>query len=113
ADGLYHPKRDVTRGSMTAFLFRLTHPGTPSPQCTGKPFNDVSSGYVFCGYIEWASSHGVAFGYTGTHKFGPTNGVTRGAMAAFLHRIATHEPSPKCTVKPFADVPVDSTFCGV
>lgn len=110
ADGRYHPTSPVTRGSMTAFLFRLTHPGKSSPKCTRKPFPDVSTNNTFCGYIQWAVKDGVAKGYpNGT--FGPNKPVTRGAMAAFMQRIAAGHPAPKCTKKPFKDVAKNSTFC--
>lgn len=112
ADGKYHPNSPVTGGSMTAFLFRLTHPGKPSPKCSTKAFPDVDASNTFCGYITWAAKNGVAKGYpNGT--FGSNNGVTRGAMAAFLKRIATDDRTPKCHSKPFADVTTTETFCGV
>lgn len=112
ADGMYHPADPVTRGSMTAFLFRLTHPGQSSPACSNDAFPDVDSSNVFCGYITWAADNGVAKGYPdGT--FRSSNGVTRGAMAAFLKRIATDDPTPQCHSKPFADVSTTEVFCGV
>ncbi len=112
ADGKYHPANPVNRGSMTAFLFRLTHPGQPSPKCSNTAFPDVDSSNIFCGYITWAANNGVAMGYPdGT--FRSNNGVTRGAMAAFLKRIATHDRTPTCHRKPFADVSTTETFCGV
>lgn len=110
--GRYLPGNDVTRGSMTAFLFRLTHPGKPSPACQSNRFPDVDPSNVFCGYISWAASNGIAFGYdNGT--FGPDRPVTRGAMAAFLHRIVVKKRAAKCTATPFSDVPVSDPFCGV
>jgi hypothetical protein len=110
--GYYHPTAPVTRGAMTAFLFRLTHPGQPSPNCVPGSFPDVQSSNVFCGYLSWAAETGVAQGYSdGT--FRSDNTVTRGAMAAFLRRIATDTPTPKCTTKPYSDVAISDTFCGV
>jgi len=112
ADGLYHPTAPVTRGAMTAFLFRLTRPGEASPACIPGSFPDVDAQDIFCGYISWAAATGVARGYPdGTFRSERT--VTRGAMAAFLHRIATTGSTPPCTVKPFDDVPVSDVFCGV
>jgi len=113
SDGLYHSDGSVTRGSMAAFLFRLVHPGKAQPKCTGKPFPDVPTTSTFCGYIAWARSNGIAYGYpNGT--YGPQNAVTRGAMAAYLFRIANPgRGAGACTSKPFADVGVHDTFCGV
>lgn len=113
ADGLYHPLDSVTRGSMTAFLFRLTNPGASQPKCTTKPFPDVLTSSTFCGYIAWAKHDHIAYGYSdGT--YGPKNPVTRGAMAAYLFRIANPgHGAKKCTAKPFADVGINDTFCGV
>lgn len=114
ADGLYHPASSVNRGSMAAFLFRLTHPGKPAPKCTGKPFPDVSTSNVFCGYIQWAVNNGVTKGYPSDGTYRPKNGVTRGAMAAFLQRIVNPgKPAKKCTEVPFVDVTTNETFCGV
>ncbi len=111
-DGDYHPSAPVNRGAMTAFLFRLTHPGKPSPSCVPGSFPDVDASNVFCGYISWAAETNVAQGYSdGT--FRSDNIVTRGAMAAFLHRIAADSATPTCHAKPFTDVAVTDTFCGV
>ncbi len=113
ADGLYHPLNGVNRGAMAAFLFRLTHPGTAQPACTSKPFSDVPVDSLFCGYIQWAKDNHIAYGY-GDGSYGPDRDVTRGAMAAYLQRIASPgKAAPACTTKPFDDVAVTDTFCGV
>lgn len=113
ADGKYHANDVVTRGSMTAFLFRLHNPGKPAPTCSTKPFKDVEKSDTFCGYITWAANKGIAKGLTdGTYR--PGEAVTRGAMAAFLYRIAgPGGAAKKCTTQPFDDVPTSHTFCGV
>ena len=112
SDGLYHSGGSVTRGSMTAFLFRLVQPGKPQPRCTSKPFPDVPTTSTYCGYIAWAKQHGIAHGYSdGTYR--PGNAVTRGAMATYLFRIANPgKAAPKCTRKPFRDVAIGDAFCG-
>jgi hypothetical protein len=113
ADGYYHPLDGVTRGSMTAFLFRLLNPGRNQPACTSRPFPDVPVTSTFCGYIKWAKNSGIAYGYS-NGTYGPANPVTRGAMAAYLYRIANPgKAAKKCTSKPFTDVGVDDTFCAV
>lgn len=110
-DGRFHPSADVTRGAMTAFLYRLKNPHKPAPKCTGKPFPDVKTSDLFCGYIQWAKKHGVAQGYP-DGKFRDDNPVTRGAMAAFLTRIAAGAAdTPACAVGPYLDVPRSHEFC--
>lgn len=113
ADGKYHPTDSVTRGSMAAFLFRITNPGQPQPACPQEPFPDVSTKSTFCGYIAWAKDTGIAYGYSDGH-YGANNAVTRGAMAAYMFRIAhPGEGASKCTAEPFKDVGKKDTFCGV
>ncbi len=110
--GHYGPGSAVTRGAMAAFLYRIVHPDGPSPRCTARPFPDVPVSNTFCGYISWAKKHGVAAGYAdGVYR--PDSPVTRGAMAAFLHRIATGRAAPACHGKPYSDVSTGSVFCGV
>jgi hypothetical protein len=113
ADGYYHPRSSVTRGAMAAFLFRLANPGKSQPVCTRRPFPDVPVSSTFCGYIAWVAGHHIAFGYSdGTYR--PANAVTRGAMAAYLFRIAGPGHGAKaCTSMPFDDVRISDTFCGV
>jgi hypothetical protein len=113
ADGLYHPLASVTRGSMAAFLFRLVKSAAPAPTCTSRPFPDVPVSSTFCGYIAWAKDNHIAYGYP-NGSYGPDNAVTRGAMAAYMYRIANPgRGATKCTTRPFRDVPIADAFCGV
>ena len=112
ADGYYHPRSSVTRGAMAAFLFRLTNIGSSAPTCSSRPFPDVPTSSTFCGYINWAKENGIAVGYS-SGNYGTSRPVTRGAMAAYLFRIAHPTGgAPACTVKPYADVPTTDKFCG-
>jgi hypothetical protein len=84
ADGLFRPAASITRGSMAAFLYRaggepvFTPPGTAS-------FPDVGLSHPFFAEVEWLVSTEVTTGYLdGTYR--PAFPVTRGSMAAFLHR---------------------------
>lgn len=112
ADGKYHPASDVNRGAMAALLFRLTHPGESAPVCTTRPFPDVPTSNVFCGYIKWAFDNHIAFGYK-DESYRPNDPVTRGAMAAYLSRVVTGRPAAACTAKPADDVAKTDEFCGV
>lgn len=108
---LYGPHNTVSRSQMAAFLFRIAHPDTRQPACSEAPFRDVPTSHPFCGYIAWAASERIAYGYD-DDRYGPDRPVTRGAMAAYLARLAG-VPSAPCAVPPFEDVPVDDTFCPV
>jgi len=113
ADGLYHPTAGVSRQAMTAFLFRLLNPGAEQPTCSAAPFPDVGITHPFCGYIRWAKDTSLAMGYA-DGRFGPARIVTRGAMAAFLYRIAhPGQGAGSCTTAPYQDVPVSGQFCAV
>lgn len=90
----YRPNQPVTRGSMTAFLFRLAHPGKKQPACSAAPFPDVPKSHEFCGYIAWAQEERIAFGYAdGAYR--PDNTVTRGGddrLSGPTSESITHHP---------------------
>lgn len=85
ANDRFCPKKTVTRGQMAAFLSRaygFTSPG-------GDSFGD-DDGTIFEGVIEALAAAGVTQGCNppDNDRFCPDNPVTRGQMAAFLHRAA-------------------------
>lgn len=81
--------------------------------CTSdkKPvtFKDVKDGYQFQSEIQWLANSGIATGWSdGT--FRPLQRVERGAVAAFLYRMAG---SPEVQIpekSPFTDVPTTHPF---
>ncbi len=83
AAGRFCPDSSVTRGQMAAFLHRalgdIVHPTRDVPA-----FTDISES-VFKADIEWLAATGITRG-CGVNKFCPDSAVTRGQMAAFLHR---------------------------
>jgi hypothetical protein len=85
-DGIYCPDQRVTRGQMAAFLHRALG-GSLTP--TGSPgaFNDVGDS-PFASDIAWLSATGITKGCNppANDRFCPDASVTRGQMAAFLHR---------------------------
>jgi hypothetical protein len=85
------PDAPVTRGQMAAFLHRAL-PDLP----TGTPlsFTDTGSS-TFRLDIEWLSATGVTRGCNPptNDRFCPDNAVTRGQMAAFLHRALPDLPT--------------------
>ncbi len=78
---LFCPNDEVTRGQMAAFLHRAL-PGLPLG--TATDFID-DNGTTFEEDIEWLSAAGITQGCT-PDRFCPNASVTRGQMAAFLHR---------------------------
>lgn len=99
ADGTYRPASAVTRGQMAAFLFRYAGPsGYTAP--VASPFPDVPTDHAFYAAICWLAEQGITEGY-GDGQFKPARVVTRGAMAAFLYRLAG---------RPAFTVPGEATF---
>jgi hypothetical protein len=78
------PDDPVTRGQLAAFLVRAlglevnTHPG----------FVDVPAGSTFAGDIGRLATAGITRGCNPpvNDRFCPDDPVTRGQLAAFLHR---------------------------
>lgn len=86
-DRSFRAPAPVTRGAMTAFLYRMVHPGEPAPACTSQPFTDVPMHSQFPGTIQWAKNNGITYGY-GDRSFGIHDATSRGAIASLLHRLA-------------------------
>ena len=57
------------------------------------PYSDVPTTSPFCGSIDWLWTEGVTTGTLGG-KFAPSGTVTRGMMAAFLHRFHLARTTP-------------------
>jgi hypothetical protein len=91
ADGSFRPAASLPRAEAAALLYRLA--GEP-PVAAGTPsFVDVGVGHVFFTEIEWAASEGLVRGFS-NGSFGPTEPVTRGAVAALIHRFTTRISGP-------------------
>jgi Tol biopolymer transport system component len=91
ADQTYRPDAPVTRGAMSAFLYRLEAPGYGTPDTAH--FHDVPTDHPFFAEVEWMGDMGITTGYAdGT--FRPGAAVTRQAMSAFLHRLVDPPWSP-------------------
>jgi hypothetical protein len=89
-DGDFHPGKDVSRQAMAAYLYRYVHGGSDLGACSGDaPYPDVSPSSPFCADIAWLKAAGITNGYPdGT--FRPGVSVSRQAMAAYLHRMASN-----------------------
>ena len=88
--GRYSPYRDVTRGQMAAFLWRMMDRPEPAGP---SPFVDVADEAYYADAVAWLAEEGVAQGRAGGTKFAPGDRVTRGEMAAFLWRISGELPT--------------------
>lgn len=106
ADGSFGPGLHITRGQMAAFLYRMA--GEPEFTVPAvSPFQDVETTDSFYRAIAWMGERDITTGYA-NGSYGPVDTVTRGQMAAFIHR---HAGSPAVTTgSDFADVPDGSTF---
>lgn len=107
-DGTFRPTNAVTRGAMSAFLYRFHD--SPSYTPLLRPvFPDVPTNDEFYRTISWLSSSGITAGYSdGTYK--KNNPVTRGAMAAFLYRAAGSPHYTAPPMSPFTDLKPTDTF---
>jgi hypothetical protein len=83
-DGTFRPGTTITRASMAAFFYRLAQEPAHTPPASPS-FPDVPASHTFFGDIEWLADNAITGGYSdGTYR--PGSSVTRGSMAAFLHR---------------------------
>jgi subtilisin family serine protease len=101
----FEPNQIVTRDQMAAFLWRLVK----SP--AGYPAHglvDVPSGAFYDAAVRWLKATGITTGVGGTNRYEPRSPVTRGQMAAFLHRLARN---PAAWVKvPVGQIPNTIVF---
>jgi hypothetical protein len=88
----YQPGNAVNRGSMAAFLKRVS--GNPAWQApAASPFADVATAHTFYAPITWLDSKGITQGVMigGKLSYAPGNPVNRGSMAAFMSRLAKQQ----------------------
>jgi hypothetical protein len=103
----YCPKRQVTRAEMTSFLSRAL---SLSAGAGNNYFYD-DNGNMHEGNIDRAALAGIASG-CGEWKFCPSQGVTRGQMAAFLRRVVDPvSPPPYPAPAPPTPKPAPTTGC--
>ncbi len=86
-DGTYHPDWVVTRDTMAVFIARAAAGGdgcVPDGPVDAT-FDDVATDYWAYKYIEYCVANDVVQGYDPV-TYGPTNVVSRDAMAVFIAR---------------------------
>ncbi|GAA1123039.1 S-layer homology domain-containing protein [Citricoccus alkalitolerans] len=85
ADGTFRAGRAISRAEVAAFLYRMS--GESYTGGAPRSFSDVTAGTVHRNAILWATTRGITTGYAdGT--FEPSGQITRGELAAFMHRYA-------------------------
>jgi hypothetical protein len=83
---IYKPTQNVTRQSMSAFMYRLA--GSPAfADPVTATFSDVATTSQFFTEIEWMSDEGITTGFPGG-LYKPSQNVTRASMSAFMFRLA-------------------------
>jgi Leucine-rich repeat (LRR) protein len=95
----YQPDNALNRGSMSAFLYRLSGSPSYTAPATAK-FADTPKTHTFYKTISWLASKNITAGSMvgGQLLFQPSNPVNRGSMAAFLDRLANQHL--QCTKYP-------------
>ena len=82
--GCFLPNAPCTRGEIVTFLWRY---GGKKPAKSGaKTFPDVPKTHKHYNAIMWASSYGIATGFS-DGKFKPDQTCTRGQCVTFLYRM--------------------------
>lgn len=89
-DGSYRPRTTITRDETAAFLYRLFNEDQEAPACEVVPFVDVRPGHTFCGEVFWMLNNEISVGYEDA-TYRPDRAVSRGEMAAFLHRAVVEQ----------------------
>ena len=98
---LFGPFETCNRSQVVTFLWRAA--GSPAPQLTVNPFDDVPDDIWYADAVLWAVEKGITSGLTPT-TFGPNDVCNRSQVVAFLHR-AHGSRTPGLTEHDFTDVP--------
>jgi hypothetical protein len=105
---LYKPANSVTRGAMSAFMYRLA--GEPPFMAPTEPtFDDVHLDNPFFAEIEWMAEEGITTGFPG-NLFKGADPVKRQSMSAFMYRLAGSPAFVDPVTATFNDVAVGSQF---
>jgi hypothetical protein len=100
AAGTFCPNATVSRAAMAKFLLKAKCGAAYTPATPGvSPFADVPVGDAFLPWINKVYTLGITLGCsTGPLKYCPNDAVTRGSMAAFIHRTFPYgTPTDACT----------------
>ena len=96
SEGCFSPNASVTRGQAAAFMWRME--GEPEPD-RAHSFVDVHASWQHDA-VSWMVEEGITTG-TSASNYSPDMSLTRGQLAALLHRLAG---GPSASGHPFVDV---------
>ena len=102
----FGPMGVCNRAQVVTFLWRAA--GSPEPQSTEHPFNDVVQGSFYENAVLWAVEQGITNGLT-ADTFGPNTVCNRAQVVTFLNR-ANGSPEPERADSPFTDVAEGSFY---
>ena len=102
----FDPNGNCARAIVVTFLWRAA--GSPEPETTENPFEDVKESDFFYKAVLWAVEKGITTG-TSTTTFSPAEECNRATVVTFLYR-AQGNPEVTATENPFSDVKVDSWY---
>jgi len=95
-EGCFSPEATVTRGQAAAFMWRME--GEPAPT-DSHAFVDIQVAWQGDA-VSWMVEQGITTGTTPS-RYSPDAPLTRGQLAALLHRLADE---PSAAGHPFSDV---------
>ncbi|HEY4616529.1 MAG TPA: S-layer homology domain-containing protein, partial [Citricoccus sp.] len=107
ADGRFGKNRQITRGETAQFLYRLS--GDKHDAGTWQDFKDVNPGGAGFEAISWMQAKGYTAGYS-NGRFGINDPITRGELAAFLHRMSGESRYRAPSASPFTDMGPTTAF---
>ena len=91
----FAPEDVTSRGQIITVLWRMT--GSPVVNYL-MDFSDVDPAAWYGEAVRWATSEGIADGYSGG-LFGPNDPITREQLAVILYRFAQHEGLETATLE--------------
>jgi S-layer homology domain len=91
----FSPGDPVTRGQAAAFMWRME--GEPS--APAHSFTDITAGYQQAP-VSWMAANNITTG-TSPSTYSPNDELTRGQLAALMHRLAGNPPG---SGHPFNDI---------
>ena len=100
----FGPMGVCNRAQVVTFLWRAA--GSPEPQSTENPFNDVAEGSFYENAVLWALENNVTTGASDT-TFNPNGQCLRAQVVTFLYRadqIPEPEPEPEPDPLPFPEI---------
>ena len=102
----FSPDENCTRAQFVTLLWRTM--GSPEPELTESPFEDVTEGKYYYKAVLWAYENGITSGTSET-TFGKNDVCTRAQIMTFIWRMKG-SPEPTGSEMPFEDVKPDAYY---